>query len=377
MNTKVSFESGALHGLEGVLGEIAPHKLFLVVGNKSYAECGAESRLAGLLRNYHPVRSQGLSGLPSREHVEMAVETFRRERCDAVLGIGGGLPMDIAKAVALLATQDEDTRGMWRPAELFRARSVPTVLIPTTAGTGSEATGFCVVYEGKIKRSLEHPSLLPDVAILDPELTFSLPPYVTACTGMDALSQAIESLWSVRSTEQSRANSREAITLVLTHLRTAVLSPQPASRKAMLWASHLAGKAIHVSRTTGAHAASYPLTAHHGIPHGHAVALTLPHFIAFNAGVTHAGLQDARGLDFVSQRMQELFDLLGVDSASAARDAMLRLMGDIGLATRLQHWGVDAQGMDLLISGSDPNRMANNPRRVSRDDLKGILLAAS
>jgi alcohol dehydrogenase class IV len=150
----------------------------------------------------------------------------------------------------------------------------PLIAIPTTSGTGTEATCFAVVYIDKTKYSLKHSSILPDYTIIDPTLTHAMPPLVTAATGMDALAQAIESYWGVKSTHESQAYAREAITLTLAYLKAACQNEVEA-RDAMSRAANLAGKAINLTETTACHAVSYPITSYFNVPHGHAVALTL------------------------------------------------------------------------------------------------------
>src|SRR5262249_51347864 len=140
-------------------------------------------------------------------------------------------------------------------------RGLPLVAIPTTAGSGSEATPFAVLYVGHVKHSIAGPAMLPDVAIVDPSLTDSMSPALTAVTGMDAFSQAVESYWCIHSTERSKAYARRAIALVLEHLEVAVTAPREENRRAMSKAAHLAGRAIAITKTTGAHALSYPLTS--------------------------------------------------------------------------------------------------------------------
>jgi alcohol dehydrogenase class IV len=183
----------------------------------------------------------------------------------SILAIGGGSVIDLAKAVIYNCIESS------LPVPFF-------AVAPTTAGSGTEATHFAVLYKERKKISIVHPSLLPVFVILDPVLTYSLPAYQTAASGMDALAQAIESYWNVNATKESKEYAAEAILLWRDFFEKAVVSPEPINREKILFAAHLAGKAIDITRTTGPHALSYYLTANHTIPHGQAVALFLPMF---------------------------------------------------------------------------------------------------
>ena len=168
------------------------------------------------------------------------------------------------------------------------------IAIPTTAGTGSEATHFAVVYVDGEKYSLAHPYLVPAYAVIDPLLTYSLPAGVTAASGLDAFCQAIESIWAVGATDVSHTFATEAARLAVQHLRAAVQNPTDTARAGMCRAAHLSGKAINISKTTAPHALSYVLTAEYGLAHGVAVALTLAPMLQYNAQVTAIDCADPR-----------------------------------------------------------------------------------
>jgi alcohol dehydrogenase class IV len=174
---------------------------------------------------------------------------------------------------------------------------------------------------------------------VDPALTFSLSPRLTAITGLDAFAQAVESYWSVHSTAASRAYARRAIQLVLGSLSGAVHAPTPATRRAMSKAAHLAGRAINLTKTTAAHALSYPLTSYFGIPHGHAVALTLGQLLLYNSGVAADDVNDARGAAFVRRTIDELVALRGARTPEDACRRVEALTQDVGLPTRLSELG--------------------------------------
>jgi len=282
--------------------------------------------------------------------------------------------MDTAKAIALLANQSgepiEYITGRREPSP----RNTPTVMIPTTIGSGSESTRFCVVYVDGVKHSLDHASVLPDHALLDPRLVVSLSSAVAASSGIDTVCQAMESYWAVQATGESREFARRALSLARPNLVEAVRDPQSESRARMLLAANYAGRAINISRTTAAHAMSYPLTVRFGLAHGHAVALTLPYLVEFNGAVTAETAQPGVRAETARRSIQELCDLLEVKSPAAAREWVHGLMRQIGLETRLSRLGVDRDGLEQLISdGFDGRRAVNNPRVVSPSDYRAIM----
>jgi alcohol dehydrogenase class IV len=229
--------------------------------------------------------------------------------------------------------------------------------VPTTAGSGTEATHFTVVYSGKKKRSFVHPSLLPSLVVLDPVLTYSLPAYQSAVSGMDVIAQAVESYWNKNATAESKQFAIEAIILWKEFFINAVVNNEASAREKMLYAAHLAGKAINITRTTGPHALSYYLTASHNIPHGHAVGLFLPLFFLYN--------NPAKGL----------CNLLGTDNANQAADFIKQKMQEAGLAVELASLGISKEKIiDELLEEINEERFANNPAAFDREKLKQLVL---
>lgn len=373
--TRVRFGAGAAQALPGILARRGARRVLLVSGEGSYAASGARRLVEERLGDLRLRRFSGFAANPRLEDLERGVRLAREEDPDLVLGIGGGTAMDLAKLVAVLADapgEPADYALAGRPLAGRRRRGL--VLAPTTAGTGSEVTRFGVVYAGVVKHSLDHPSLAADDAVVDPELTASMPPRLTAVTGMDVLCQAVESYWSVRSSERSRRLAGRALRLVLDALEPACLCPTPAARSAMSRAALWTGRAIDLTRTTAPHAVSYALTGLFGIPHGHACALTLPRFFLYNAAVSEADLLDPRGVGFVHARLGELLELLGAATAEAACGRIEALMRRLGLATRLADLGLDAAARERILAlGANAERAGNNPRRLTPGGLRDIV----
>ena len=349
--------------------------VLLVAGPRSYQETGAAKVLEPLLEGRHVERFQRRDPYPTLEDIERGREVLRRSRPELIIAVGGGAVLDLAKAMRV-PFRVVDRHGRTALVVDGPPPIVPLVAVPTTAGTGAETTRFAVVYVDGRKHSLDHPTVLPDHAIIDPSLTDSLGPRETAITGLDALAQAIESIWSVAATDRSQRYAVRAARLALACLEEAALRPTPAARAAMSLAAHLAGRAIDLTRTTACHAASYPMTARFGIPHGHAVALTLPAMLAFNAAVGEGDVADPRGVTAVQRRIATVLALLGVSEAEGGRRRLLELMRRLSLETSLAELGIRDLEV-ILAEGLSPERTGNNPRRLTRDDLREMLLRAS
>ena len=374
MKQEEHFGFGTIKKLEGILEETSAKKVFLVTGKNSYASCGAENSLRGLLGKYDFSRFYDFEENPKIEDVRRGMNSFRKFNPDLVIGVGGGTALDMAKLLNILSPQTHDPEEYICRGEEIKKRGKPLVLVPTTSGTGSEATNFAVVYVDKKKYSLAHEFMLPNYTIIDPSFTLNLPKIITASTGMDALSQAIESYWVTGSTQDSREHSRNAINLAMENLQIAVNNPTDESRLAMAKSANLAGKAINITKTTAPHAISYAFTSHFGIPHGHAVGLTLGKFLEYNGQVTEEDYNDSRGPEFVKKSIGELCGLLNVESPHLAKDKLDSLMSEIGLETSISSLGIKSEeDLDLIIENVNVERLTNNPRRINKDVMKTLL----
>jgi len=371
MKQRTYFGWNSHENIRSIVRKHSPKKIFLVTGKGSYSSSGAKSILSDILKPFTTVRFADFDPNPSIDSVDRATACYKKENCDFIIGIGGGSVMDVAKAVSLLATQTGSAMNLVEGRTHPKARKIPSVMIPTTAGSGSEATSTAVVYVKKTKYSLHHESMLPDYAVLDASFTESLTPYQAACSGMDALCQAIESYWSVGSTPVSKKHSGKAVKMIMPHLAANVNNPDKSTREKTLLGSHFSGKAINITRTTAAHAISYPMTSFFGIPHGHAVALSLPYFFEINFGVDDKTLQDERGINYVRSNIRSLLKVLEVGSPLQARQKIQALMKSIGMETRLSGLGIDEQGIEIILKhGPNPQRMKNNPRKIIRKDIR-------
>ncbi|WP_158228388.1 iron-containing alcohol dehydrogenase family protein [Pseudonocardia sp. MH-G8] len=308
----------------------------------------------------------GIASDPTTDSVEEAARVIREGVHDGVIAIGGGSPLDAAKAAAAAATTGRPVLDLVGPDKVDIA---PTTLIavPTTAGTGSEVTRFCVLSDAASRRKVSISSMrvMPKLALLDPELTTGLPAGLTAATGFDALAHAVESYCSVWNNPISEGHARHAVTLIGTHLRTAVNRPADLpARMGMLAASCIAELAANSTRLGLAHALAVPLGAAHSIPHGIAVAHMLPEMCAFNEEAEPA-------------RCAELARCLAPGARSLS-EAVRALRADVGLTTRLRDWKVTERDFSPIVElalSSDNTRA--NPRIAGANELTDLLRAAA
>lgn len=357
------------HGAQSVL---------VVADPVAYERSGAQAELEQQLAGRQLTIFQDFLPNPNLEELQAGIEVYRRQAPDMVLAVGGGTAIDLAKLIRFFAVQELSPRAwiLSQPKTLPRLR--PMIAVPTTAGTGSEATDFAVLYIDGHKHSICAPCLRPEFAVLDASLTESMPPDLTAETGLDAFAHAIESMWSVRSTASSRELARESIQLTWKHLRRAVQTPTSQDRRAMGRAAHLAGQAICISKTTAPHALSYTITSEFKVAHGRAVALTLGPMLAYIGETTQNDCTDPRGVQHVRQVTAEISSLLGWDSPQAAGLAIQELMQSIGCPHRLSAVGVQSEEQIAFIASNvNLKRLANNPRRLTPTSLRTFLNGVS
>lgn len=325
---KIFFGAGNLQRLPAVLDEFGLKRCVLVCG-KHFSLTAEELR-----RKDHHICAifSSVEENPQLRNVESISRLARKENADAVIGIGGGSAIDAAKFAAAVA------KGDGEPIDYFRGKAFPAdrlavIAIPTTAGTGSEVTQVSVVSHEGEKKTINDLAFMPKAAIVDPQLTMSVPPRVTMSAGLDALSHALEGYWSRNHQPISDLTAIEAVRLVLANLETAYRNGgDQEARGGMAYAALLGGLSFALPKTAACHACSYPLSELFGLPHGEACAFTLPALIRINADerleylCRAVGLRDAeelarrvealRGLGGLRTKLSELGD---VDAAALAR----------------------------------------------------------
>ena len=365
---------GAIREFENCLRALSARSVFFVVDDSAYEKCGAMVDLERILGQYPVARFSEFEPNPKLGDIERGIKCFRDFSPDLVVALGGGSAIDIGKLIGLLAKQPASPRDLIAGEAPFQTAATPMIAIPTTSGTGSEATHFSVAYIDGDKYSVAHPSSLPDIALVDPALTVNLPKSITAATGLDAFCQAMESIWAVGSTEQSREYAKQALHLVWNNLANAVLAPTLEARLAMSHGAHLAGKAINIGKTTSSHALSYFVTSRYGIPHGIAVSLTISQMLSFNARVSEDDCVDPRGVGYVKERISEIVDTLGADSVEQACDLIRAFIRQLECPSSFREAKIlENSEISRIVASVNVERMSNNPRSSTAEALIQLL----
>ncbi len=310
---------------------------------------------------------------PSRETLMAAVAAG--QGCVSVVGFGGGSPMDVAKLAAYLIATGEDLDTLWGVGKA-QGKKLPLALVPTTAGTGSEATAVTVItVGGSEKRGVNSPSLYADWAVLDAELTLTLPRHVTAATGIDAMVHAIEAYTSARlKNEMSDMFARKALRLISDNLLIACEQPDDLeARGRMLLAAHLAGVAFANAPVAGVHALAYPLGGHFHVPHGLSNALMLTHVLGHNMEAARPLYAELGAMLDPTSR-----DIGQQGQAQAFVQHLSRLSRAAGVPQRLGAVGIGPEHLDLLAAEAmkQERLLINNPCPITQADARRLYEAA-
>jgi alcohol dehydrogenase len=371
--TDIHFGCGMLRSLPERIKSLGGAKA-LVVTDPGVRAAGILDRVTKVLRDascdftvFDGVKADSGSTL-----IDETVAELKRSACDAVVGVGGGSSLDTAKAVAALATNPGSALA-YVGLHKVRNRPLPMIAIPTTAGTGSEVTLWSVFTDDAraVKVAIGGTLLYPAVALCDPELTLDLPPLLTAATGMDALAHAVECYTNNACQPISGSLALQAIELIGRHLRSAVLNGRNLqSRYGVMLAATMAGIAMNPTRLGLAHALAMPLGSWDlRVPHGVALAVTLPAVMEFN----HIAEPD-RFVDVARALGEDVSRLSRLEAAGRAVAAVRNLARDIGIPTSLSGFGFREEHIASVVE--EAMRSGNvpvNPRRACADDLTRIL----
>lgn len=372
------FEAGAAARLAEVAGQTLG-KSVLLVTDPGLRQLGlADPAIASLEGAGHSVVVfDKVEADPSRDTLMEAVAFGRDAGTTGVVGFGGGSSLDVAKLVALLLGSGEDLEEAWGIA-LAKGPRLPLVLVPTTAGTGSEVTPVSIITVGaEEKRGVSSPVILPDIAVLDADLTVGLPAHITAATGVDAMVHAIEaySSKSANNNPLSKMLAREALRLLGANIKAAVFNGQDKdARGAMLLGSMLAGQAFANSPVAAVHALAYPIGGTFHVPHGLSNALVLPHVLRFNAPNAHAIYAEIAADAFPQLAKVEGSQARCADFISALAD----LTACLDMQTRLRDMNIPEDALAKMASDAmvQQRLLVNNPREVTEKDALNIYKAA-
>lgn len=289
---------------------------------------------------------------PPYETVVEGVKLFHANECDKIIAVGGGSAMDVAKCIKLYSNMDDSVNYL---KQTIVPNDTKLYAIPTTAGTGSEATRYAVIYFEGEKQSVTDYSCIPSVVFMDTSVLETLPEYQKKSTMLDALCHATESFWSVNSTEESRTYAKEAISTIIKN-KDAYLSNDSGCYADMLKASNLAGKAINITQTTAGHAMCYKLTSLYGISHGHAAAFCDAVLWPYMIENTDKCI-DPRGPEHLNKIWDELAEAYGCQSPKEAVEKFIGFVKSLDLKVPVPNAG----DYDILKTSVNPVRLKNNP----------------
>ena len=309
------------------------------------------------------VRFSDFQPNPLYESVVKGVALFQAEGCGGILAVGGGSAMDVAKCIKLFCRMDPAVNYL---EQEIVPNDIPFLAMPTTAGTGSEATRYAVIYFQGAKQSVTSESCIPGTVLLDSACLNSLPEYQRKATMMDALCHGIESFWSVNRTAESREFSRQAIRGVMTHME-GYLANTAEGNAGMLRAAHTAGRAINITQTTAGHAMCYKITSLFGVAHGHAAILC--DRVLYPWMIQHAELcTDPRGVDDLRGALDEIGVCLGGNGAKDGAEKLREIFDSLHLAVP----EATKEQFEILRISVNPVRLKNHPIRLDTEIMDGL-----
>ncbi len=344
-------------------------KIFLITGKKSYFKSGAEKKISPILRFKKIYNYFKLSPYPEIKELKIIIDLINKFNPDLILAIGGGSVIDYAK----IAKLNIDSKNLkTNIIEGYKAKKCfKLAAIPTTAGSGAEVTENAVIYINKKKYSVEGREVKPDYHFLIPELIVDSAKTIKSSAGFDAISQAIESLISIKSNKSSVMYAQKSLRLSLENFENFVNKPNYNNSMRMSIAANLSGKAINISKTTAPHALSYPFTAYFDIPHGQAVSLTLNEFLKFN----YDNHKKSVSTFDLQKRFKLIFDLAKVSNINQMNTFLKKIKSNTGLENNFKKLGISIKrDYSKILSGVNIQRLKNNPIDLNQNDIKNILL---
>lgn len=303
---------------------------------------------------------------PLYENVQAGVKVFREEGCDAIIAVGGGSAMDVAKCIKLYSNLTGDgENGSWLTAE-YVPNDIPFLAMPTTAGTGSEATRYAVIYYDGKKQSVTSESFIPGTVLMDPNTLITLPFYQKKATMCDALCHAIESYWSVNSTEESKEYSRAAIQGVMKNM-DGYLANTEEGRAGMLLAANTAGKAINITQTTAGHAMCYKITSLFRSAHGHAAILCDRVLFPWMVKNTDKCI-DPRGEEYLKRTLDDIGIAMGCEDGAAGAAKLVEIFNKLELEVPT----ATTEQYEELKTSVNPVRLKNHPVQLTVDTIDSL-----
>lgn len=356
--------------LQEILKEINCTKLFCVI-DSSYPFLTIKDDID--LLDVCMVKFSDFTPNPFYDDVCKGIDLFKTEKCDAILAVGGGSSIDVAKCIKLAVLAKEGHASVIPPlvsnSLLIDGSRIPFIAIPTTAGTGSESTHNAVMYFQGAKQTITNDGILPDYAILEPSVLTTLPIYQKKCTMLDALCQSIESWWSVNSTEESKMYSKKGVELIIKYWKSYIFENDNEAAAKIMIASNYAGRAINISATTAAHAMSYMITSLYKLPHGHAVAICLPEVWKYMLTNLDNSIE-TRGKAYILDVFQQISTGMGVNNPTEAITLYKNIMKEMEMKNPVSM--KREEELDMLSKSVNQMRLKNNPIFINSSIAKEL-----
>ena len=345
-------------------------KIFILCGKKSFITSGAEIFFKKLLNNKEIKLFYKASELPILEELIKIINDIKNSKPDLILAVGGGTVIDYAKIANVVDIRDNLKNLIINYSYPFKDRFTNLAVIPTTAGSGAEVTSNAVIYVDGIKYSFESELLLPDNFFLIPEFLVSAPNKIKASAGFDAIAQALESLISKKSNEQSVNYASKSLRISIDSYISFLNNPNLKNATEMSIASNLAGKAISISKTTAPHAVSYPFTSLFNISHGHAVGLFFENFFKFNFN----NINKSETSFDLKKRFELIFNIFDVKNINNFNSKISLIKEQAKLEDNLKKLNINVEkSSEKIIKGINLLRLGNNPVKINERDIFNII----
>lgn len=344
-------------------------KILFISGKSSFYKTGADKIFQNKFNDKEKYLYLKYSNFPDFEELTKIIELKDRIKPNLIVAVGGGCVIDYAKIVSLFSIS-KNLKNEIINSDYIKNKKIPLLAIPTTAGSGAEVTSNAVIYIKNIKYSVEGKEVRPNFYALLPKLILSSGLKTDASSGFDAVSQAIESLLSRKSNLQSVNYASRALKILVKNFPKFILNKNINNSYKMALGANLAGKAINISKTTAPHALSYPFTAFYGVPHGHAVSLSLNKFLKFNYKYQTRSISNFN----LEKRFKLLFKLFNVENISQLDRELMLIKRTAKLEQNFTKIGVNLDNSySKILGGLNNQRLKNNPIKITKKDIKFIL----
>ena len=361
----------SLEDIKKFISDTSFKKIFILCGNKSLVISGAEKFLEAEFKNKEIKIFKKNSEIPILEELIEIIKQIRNFKPNLILAIGGGAVIDYAKIANVVDVRPDLSELIVNYTYPFKDKYTKLAVIPTTAGSGAEVTSNAVIYVDGIKHSFESNLLIPDNFFLIPEFLISAPNKIKASAGFDSIAQALESLISKKSNDQSVEYASKSLRISTNSYISFLNEPNLKNATEMSIAANLAGKAINISKTTVPHATSYPFTSLFNISHGHAVGLFFEKFFKFN----YINLDKSEVSFDLKKRFDLIFNLFDVSNIDNFSSKISLIKSQAKLEDDMKLLNIDLEkNMEKIIGGVNLLRLGNNPIKINGDDITNILL---